>query len=121
MEDRHGRGPEKTDSHLPFRRYQRFFCQGLHRDYMECGERERLLQDKRAQRWQNLFSNRTRLSRTTILVWVRLYRQDGGKLESLYPMGRKDRCGSRALGEDTAQGLGPSAQGTAHCVSDYPH
>ena len=75
------------------------------RDYMERGERERLLRDKCAQRWQSPFSNRTRLSRSTILGWVRLYRQGGGKLESLYPMGRNDRGGSRALDEDTAQAL----------------
>ncbi|CAO0824550.1 hypothetical protein DFAR_710013 [Desulfarculales bacterium] len=35
----------------------------------------------------------------------RLYRQGGGKLESLYPMGSNDRDGSRALNEDTAQAL----------------
>ncbi|CAO0821607.1 hypothetical protein DFAR_2500004 [Desulfarculales bacterium] len=54
----------------------------------------------------------------TILEWVRLYRQGGGKLESLYSMGRNDRDGSRALDEDTASRPGPPAQGTAHCVSD---
>ncbi|CAO0823306.1 hypothetical protein DFAR_3630017 [Desulfarculales bacterium] len=58
-----------------------------------------------AQRWQSPFSNRTRLSRSTILGWVRLYRQSGGKLESLYPMGRNDLGGSRALDEDNAQAL----------------
>ncbi|CAO0824503.1 hypothetical protein DFAR_670012 [Desulfarculales bacterium] len=40
------------------------------RDHMECGERERLLRDKCAQRWQSPFSNRTRLSRSTIMRWV---------------------------------------------------
>ncbi|CAO0820044.1 hypothetical protein DFAR_1330002 [Desulfarculales bacterium] len=54
---------------------------------------------------QTPFSNRTRLSRSTILRWVRLYRQGGGKLEFLYPMGRNDRGSSRALDEDTAQAL----------------
>ncbi|CAO0823519.1 hypothetical protein DFAR_3740017 [Desulfarculales bacterium] len=50
---------------------------------MERGERERLLRDKCAQRWQNPLSNRTRLSRSTItLGWVRLYRQGSGKLGS---------------------------------------
>ncbi|CAO0821606.1 hypothetical protein DFAR_2500003 [Desulfarculales bacterium] len=34
------------------------------RDYMERGERERLLRDKCAQRWRIPFSNRTRLSRS---------------------------------------------------------
>lgn len=75
------------------------------RDQMERGERERLLADKCAQRWQIPFSNRTRLSRSTILGWVRLYRQGGGKLESLYPVGRNDRGRPRALDEDTAQAL----------------
>ncbi|CAO0824575.1 hypothetical protein DFAR_710038 [Desulfarculales bacterium] len=37
------------------------------RDYMERGERERLLWGKCAQRWQISFSNRTKLSRSTIL------------------------------------------------------
>ncbi|CAO0822221.1 hypothetical protein DFAR_2890002 [Desulfarculales bacterium] len=55
--------------------------------------------------WTTLFSNCIRLSRSTILRWVKLYRQSGGKLESLYPMGRNDRGGSRALDEDTAQAL----------------
>ncbi|CAO0820137.1 hypothetical protein DFAR_1390010 [Desulfarculales bacterium] len=35
----------------------------------------------------------------------RLYRQGGGKLESLDPMGRNDRGGSTALDENTAQAL----------------
>ncbi|CAO0822526.1 hypothetical protein DFAR_3150006 [Desulfarculales bacterium] len=74
----------------------------LARDYMERDERERLLWNKCAQRWQILFSNRTRLSRSTILGWAKLYRQGGGKLESLYPMDSNDRGGSRALDEDTA-------------------
>ncbi|CAO0824697.1 hypothetical protein DFAR_840001 [Desulfarculales bacterium] len=43
--------------------------------------------------------------RSTILGWVRLYRQGGDKLKSLYPMGRNDRGGSRALDENTAQAL----------------
>ncbi|CAO0821881.1 hypothetical protein DFAR_2710010 [Desulfarculales bacterium] len=55
------------------------------RDYMERDDRARLLRNKCARRWQISFSNSTRLSRSTILGWVRLYRQGGGKLEALYP------------------------------------
>ncbi|CAO0819635.1 hypothetical protein DFAR_1040022 [Desulfarculales bacterium] len=55
---------------------------------MERDDRERFLRDKCAQRWQSPFSNRTRLSRTTTLEWVRLYRQGGGKREPLYPNGQ---------------------------------
>ncbi|CAO0822564.1 hypothetical protein DFAR_3170023 [Desulfarculales bacterium] len=72
---------------------------------MKRGERERLLRDKCVQRWQIPFSNRTRLLCSTILGRVRLYRQGGGKLESLSTLWA---------------GITP-AQGTAHCVSDYPH
>ncbi|CAO0823405.1 hypothetical protein DFAR_3690045 [Desulfarculales bacterium] len=75
------------------------------RDYVERGERERLLRNKCAQRWRVPLSNRTRLLRSTILGGVKLYHQGGGKLESLYPMGRNDRGGSRALDEDTAQAM----------------
>ncbi|CAO0820369.1 hypothetical protein DFAR_1540020 [Desulfarculales bacterium] len=74
-------------------------------DGMERSERKRLLRDKCAQRWQIPFSSRTRLSRSIILGWVSLYRQGDGKLTSLYPMGRNDRGGSRALDEDTDQTL----------------
>ncbi|CAO0822778.1 hypothetical protein DFAR_3290026 [Desulfarculales bacterium] len=88
---------------------------------MECGDRERLLRDKCAQRWQSPFFSCTRLSRTTILGWVRLYRQGGGKWESLYPMGRNDRGGSRALDEDTAQALARLRREMPTAVSDYPH
>ncbi|CAO0819868.1 hypothetical protein DFAR_1150026 [Desulfarculales bacterium] len=38
---------------------------------MACGERERFLRNKCAQRWQDSFSNRARLSRSTILGRVR--------------------------------------------------
>lgn len=75
------------------------------RDRLERGERERLLTEKCGQRWQIPFSNRTRLSRSTILGWVRLYRQSNGKLESLYPVGRSDRGRARAIDDDTAQAL----------------
>ncbi|CAO0821562.1 hypothetical protein DFAR_2480012 [Desulfarculales bacterium] len=44
---------------------------------MKSGERERSLRGKCAQWWQIPFSNRTRLSRSIILGWVRLYRQGG--------------------------------------------
>ncbi|CAO0824884.1 hypothetical protein DFAR_970015 [Desulfarculales bacterium] len=45
--------------------------------------------------WQIPFFHRIRLSRSTILGWVRLYRQGGGKLEPLYPMSRNGQGGSR--------------------------
>jgi transposase InsO family protein len=75
------------------------------RTYFERGEREKLLKDKCARSWQIPFSDRTRLSRATILRWIRLYQKSGQRLESLMPAGRNDRGGSRAIDEDTAGAL----------------
>ncbi|CAO0823967.1 hypothetical protein DFAR_4000006 [Desulfarculales bacterium] len=89
-----GEGQKKRAALFRFGVISDFFA----RDYMERGERERLLRGKCAQWGQIPFSNRTRRSRSTILGWVRPYRQGGGKLESLYLMGSNDRGGSRVLG-----------------------
>ncbi|MDA8154846.1 MAG: DDE-type integrase/transposase/recombinase [Actinomycetota bacterium] len=69
------------------------------------GETERLLRDKCAQRWKIPGSARSRVSESAIKEWIARYRLSGGKLESLYPLGRSDRGKSRAIGQETAQGL----------------
>ncbi|CAO0824132.1 transposase [Desulfarculales bacterium] len=90
------------------------------RDYMERGERERLLRDKCTQRWQIPFSNRTRLSRSTILGWVRLYRKAAASWNPATLWA--GMIGAAAgLGRGHRPGPGPPEQGTAHCVSDYPN
>ncbi|CAO0819917.1 hypothetical protein DFAR_1220003 [Desulfarculales bacterium] len=78
MEDQHGRKAKKRIAIFRLGVTSDFFV----RDYMERGERKRLLWDKNAQRWQSPFSNRTRPLRSTILGWVRLYRQGGGSWNS---------------------------------------
>ena len=65
------------------------------------GEQERLIRDKCERRWSIPFSNRTRLSRTTILRWVRLYKGGNGKIESLYSSSRSDQGASRSMGQET--------------------
>ncbi|MBI3060113.1 MAG: DDE-type integrase/transposase/recombinase [Deltaproteobacteria bacterium] len=72
---------------------------------LEWGERERLLQEKCAREWQIPFSGRTRLSRTTILSWVRAYERGGRRLEAIYPRDRSDQGTPRALDEETALAL----------------
>jgi putative transposase len=72
---------------------------------LEWGERERLLQEKCAREWQIPFSDRTRLSRTTILSWVRAYEIGGRRLEAIYPRDRSDQGTPRALDEETALAL----------------
>jgi len=78
------------------------FVGGAH---LERGEQERLLREKCERRWQIPFSHKTRLSRTTILRWVRMYQQSAGRLESLYPDERSDQGASRAIDGETALSL----------------
>lgn len=72
---------------------------------LEPGEQERLIREKAARKWQIPFSSRTRVSRSTIQRWIRLYRNSGGKIESLYPDDRNDCGSSRAIDDETAQNL----------------
>ncbi len=71
------------------------FVTGAQLDY---GEKERLLQDKCARKWMIPHSNRTRLSKSTLLGWIRQYT---GKFESLYPKERSDQGKARVLNDDT--------------------
>ena len=72
---------------------------------MARGEQERLLMEKCARSWQIPFSSRTRLAPSTIVNWIKQYKQGGGRLESLYPQSRNDRGQARAMDEDTVQSL----------------
>ncbi len=72
---------------------------------LEPGEQERVIQEKCARKWQIPFSAKTRISRSTILRWMRLYKDSNGKLESLYPSDRSDQGRSRALDEETCLAL----------------
>ncbi len=72
---------------------------------LAAGEQERLIREKCARKWQIPFSNKTRISRSTILRWMRVYKNSRGRLEALYPAARSDRGKSRALDQDTALAL----------------
>jgi putative transposase len=72
---------------------------------LERGERERLLLEKTNRRWTIPYSRRTRLSRSTLLSWIRRYERSGRKLEALSPQGRGDIGRSRVLDEEVAQML----------------
>ncbi len=75
------------------------FVTGTNFDY---GEKERILQQKCAHKWSIPYSGRTRLSRSTILGWVRQY---NGRIESLYPKDRSDQGKSRVFDDETASQL----------------
>ena len=68
---------------------------------MEYGEKQKLLKDKCARKWVIPFSGKTSISQSTILRWIRLYEDSGGRLESLYPKDRSDRGQQRSLDEET--------------------
>ncbi len=72
---------------------------------LERGERERLLREKAERQWLIPYSRRTRISVSTLALWVRRYERSGRKLESLYPQGRSDIGQSRVLDEEVAQTL----------------
>lgn len=72
---------------------------------LDSGQQERLIREKCARKWQIPFSEKTRIGRSTILRWVRLYRQSNGKLECLYPRDRCDQGESRAIDEDACLAL----------------
>ncbi len=78
------------------------FVTGIMLDH---GEQERLLREKCDRKWKIPFSSRTRISRSTILNWVRKYNEGNRKLESLYPESRSDRGKSRAMDEETCLSL----------------
>jgi hypothetical protein len=80
-------------------------CELVNGIHLESGEQERLIREKCARRWQIPFSEKTRISRSTLLRWVSLYRQSNGRLESLYPGDRSDQGISRAMDEDTGLAL----------------
>src|SRR6056297_1532821 len=78
------------------------FVNGPEPDY---GEKERLLREKSARKWNIPHSEKTRICRSTILRWIANYKDGNQKLEGLYPKDRKDRGKSRSLDEDTSLAL----------------
>jgi transposase InsO family protein len=80
-------------------------CDFVNGSRLSPGEASRLLGEKCDRRWQIPFSEKTRISKSTILRRVRLYKTGGGKLESLYPGNREDRGRSRAMDEETCLSL----------------
>lgn len=69
---------------------------------LERGQRERLIRNKCEQKWVIPYSERSRLTRTTIRRWIKQY---DGRLESLYPEDRSDTGRSRVLSDETLLAL----------------
>ena len=73
----------------------------IHAPYMSRQEKGRLIQDKCSRKWQIPFSEKTRISRSTIERWIRLYKESNGNLQSLCPHDRVDQGKCRAMDEET--------------------
>ncbi len=68
-------------------------------------QKNRLMKDKCARKWQIPFSQKTRISKGTIFRWIRLYKNSNSDLASLYPKDRSDQGKSRSMDEDTCLAL----------------
>jgi len=69
------------------------------------GEQERLIREKCERKWVIPFSDKTRITRSTIMRWVKLYKDSGSKLESLCNQDRSDQGKSRAIDQETSLAL----------------
>ncbi len=69
------------------------------------GEMERLVEQQSSKRWDIPFSDKTRISSSTIRRWIRTYEKSNRKLESLYPKSRQDKGNSRAIDEETGAAI----------------
>ena len=72
---------------------------------LETGEQERLIRDKCDRKWLIPFSDKTRITRSTILRWVRLYKESGGRLDALCNHERSDLGSPRAIDQETGLAL----------------
>jgi putative transposase len=68
-------------------------------------DRQRLLAEKCARKWNIPFSHRTRIGKSTVRDWIARYQAGGQKLETLYPKNRNDSGKSRSIDEETAANL----------------
>ena len=68
-------------------------------------QQEALLREITSTAWEIPFSNRTALGRSTVLEWLKKYRDSGGRIESLEPQQRSDKGKARSLDEETEQTL----------------
>jgi len=72
---------------------------------LEFGVREKLLSYKSSCKWRIPNSDRTQISRGTIIRWIRLYSASGCELKALYPRERNDINQSRVIDQEISNSL----------------
>lgn len=80
-------------------------CEFVNGTNLDHGEKEKLLREKCARKWSIPYSDKSRISRSTILRWITDYNKGNQRLEALYPQGRNDRGRSRSMDEETSLAL----------------
>ncbi len=80
-------------------------CELITSSNLNYGDQERLIQEKCERQWEIPYSSRTSISRSTILDWIKKYRESGHKLTSLYPKKRSDAGKSRSIDDETASSI----------------
>ncbi len=69
------------------------------------GEQERLIREKCGRKYIIPGSDKTLITRSTILRWMKLYKESGGKLEALTNQDRSDQGKPRVIDQETALAL----------------
>lgn len=77
----------------------------INRTHFEYGEKSRLLKDKSKAHWRMPYSDRKKISRSTILNWIKRYTEEGEKIDSLNPKRRSDIAKSRVIDSITADDI----------------
>jgi len=80
-------------------------CDFVNNPSLGHGQKEALLKEKCARKWSIPFSDKTRLSRSTIRRWISLYQSGGNKIETLHPRNRSDNGQARTMDEETSLAL----------------
>lgn len=61
------------------------------------GDKEKLIREKVSRRYNIPYSEKSEITRSTLLNWISIYRSGGQRIESLYPKTRSDKGGYRNL------------------------
>jgi putative transposase len=69
----------------------------LSRSNVSRGERERMVREITERQWDIPASGRSRISRSTLLRWLKDYQDSGERLESLQPRARRDKGSTRCV------------------------
>lgn len=77
----------------------------LEKQGLAWGEQKKLLQQLSQREWEIPFSERTRIGSSTILNWLRRYREDGERIEALMPSDRSDCGRPRSIKDETLAAL----------------